>query len=151
VLILALAACGGGGAGAPSGPRAIAFTDVATTHMARHDTGATVYVAASAASQTTLERLVPSALAQPGRVLVAAFQGEQSTGGYAIRITKIELDADRLIVHVALTVPAKDALVTQALTSPAHVVSVASADIASAKMAVLLDASGAQIARTNIT
>ena len=119
--------------------------------MAAHDSGATVYVGASASSQATLKRLIPAATALADRTLVAAFQGEQRSGGYTITITKLELDGERLLVHVKLVVPAADAMVTMALTSPAHVVSVRTTDIAAAKVAVMIDESGSAIAQTNVT
>ncbi len=44
-------------------------------------------------------RLFNLVIADPEERFVAAFQGTQRTGGYAIRITAIERDGDRLIVH----------------------------------------------------
>jgi predicted amidohydrolase len=151
LVVFALAACGGGGSRAASGPREIAFSEVTATNMAAHDSGATVYVAASASSQATLRRLISAATASADRTLVAAFQGEQRSGGYTVTITKLELDGERLLVHVKLVVPAADAMVTMALTSPAHVVSVLTSEIAAAKVAVMIDESGTAIAQTNIT
>jgi hypothetical protein len=126
------------------------FTEVARTQQSRHDGGAAVVVGASDQTRDTITRLVPEARAGGDQVLEAAFQGQQRTGGYAITITKLELIGDRLLVHAVFTAPPQDAIVTQVLTSPAHVVSVARGDIAGAKTAVLLDESGAERARTNI-
>jgi hypothetical protein len=151
LVVFTLAACGGGGSRAAAGPREIAFSEVTATNMAGHDSGATVYVAASASSQATLRRIVPAATASADRTLVAALQGEQRSGGHTITITKLELDGERLLVHVKLVVPAADAMVTMALTSPAHVVSVLTSEIAAAKVAVMIDESGSTVAQTNIT
>lgn len=150
LVIVALMSCGGASRGA-AGPREIAFREVTATNMAAYDSGATVYVAASASSRAVLRRLIPAASASADRTLVAAFQGEQRSGGYTISITKLELDGERLVVHVTLVVPAADAMVTMALTSPAHVVAVTTTDIAAAKVAVMIDESGSVIAQTNIT
>ncbi len=152
-----LASCGGGGVGTrgtvsptPSS-RAIAFTEVVSTAQARHDSGPTLVIGTSDASRATIARVIPNAGVAWGRVLVAALQGEQRTGGYSIHITRIERTGDRLDVHATFTEPAKDAMVTQVLTSPAHVVSIASADASGVREAVLLDESGAERARTNVS
>ena len=148
-----MAACGGAGV-APSASaqpaRTVAFVEVATLQNARYEGDAAVFVGASGAAAAAIVAIVPQASAAPGRVLVAAFEGDQRTGGHAIRIDTIERDGDRLVVHATVTVPAPGSLVTQVLTSPAHVVSVAEADVAGARVAVLLDHGGAERARENI-
>lgn len=103
------------------------------------------------ASRATLTRLIPSATAPDGRVLVAAFQGQQNTGGFAIRITAIERRGDQLVVRATFGSPGPGAIVTQAFTSPAHVVSIASADVAGLREAVLLDSTGAERAKATLT
>jgi len=153
-------ACGGsralsGGSATPSsaasGPVGVPFTEVLATAMARHDSGPTVFVGATATSQATITRLLSVTPSSQDLVLVAAFQGEQRTGGFAIAITKIERDRDRLIVHATFVTPQAGSITTQVITSPAHVVSVRAVDVAGARVAVLLDQSGAQQAQTNIT
>jgi hypothetical protein len=104
----------------------------------------------SAATAARIVALVPQASAAPGRVLVAAFAGEQRTGGFAIRIDIVERVGPRLVVRATFTRPSPGALVTQALTSPAHVVSIAQADAAGASEALLLDAGGTERARTTL-
>jgi hypothetical protein len=131
--------------------RAIAFIEVASTAQARHDSGPTLIVATSDASRATIIRLIPSANMPSGRVLVVALQGEQRTGGYSIHITRIERTGDRLDVYATFTEPPQDSFVTQVLTSPAHVVSIASADANGVREAVLLDESGIERARTKAT
>ncbi|MDP9252013.1 MAG: protease complex subunit PrcB family protein, partial [Chloroflexota bacterium] len=89
--------------------------------------------------------------APSGRVMVVAFQGQQNTGGYAIRITSVERRGDQLLVRATFTRPGPDAFVTQVLTSPAHVVSIAAADAAGLREAILFDESGAERARATTT
>ena len=86
----------------------------------------------------------------PDRLLVGAFQGSQRTGGYAITIDRITRDGDRLIVRATFTEPPPGAIVTQVLTSPAHVVSIGSADAAGLRTVILLDAMGNERARTGM-
>ena len=142
LLALALAACGGA-ALSPSGARPVFFSEVLSTQNAAYDGGAAIVVGAAA------ERTA-GAPAPAGRVLVAAYQGGQRTGGYGIRVDRIERDGDRLVVHATFASPAPGSMVTQALTSPAHIVSVAEADVAGARTAILLDASGTERARSEI-
>jgi len=131
--------------------RAIAFTEVVSTAQARHDSGPTLVIGTSDASRATIAGVIPNASLASGRVLVAAFQGEQRTGGYAIHIAKIERTGDRLDVYATFTEPRQDSFVTQVLTSPAHVVSIASADASGVGEAVLLDQNGAERTRTKTT
>lgn len=56
-------------------------------------------------------------------VVVAVFQGEKPTGGYGIRVTAVaDKDAARE-VWVSLAEPEEGCAVTQAVTSPYHVIS----------------------------
>jgi hypothetical protein len=155
VLVL-LSSCGGtagsGGAVSPTpSSGSVAFTEVATTAQAHDDSGPTVIVGTSDASRAAIVRLVPGTTASAGRVMVAAFQGQQYTGGYAIHITAIERRGDQLVVRATFTSPGPGAVVTQVLTAPAHVVSIGAADAAGLREAVLLDESGTQVARVIIT
>src|SRR6266542_3440043 len=147
LLALTLAACAAGGV---SGATPVAFTDVTSVQNTAHTGDARIVVTTDAASASDLVRLVPAATGPAGRALVAAFQGQQRTGGYAIRITAIERQGQHLIVHATFTAPARDAIVIQILTSPAHVVSVAASDVSGVRDAVLLDDSGAERARANV-
>jgi hypothetical protein len=158
LLLVLLAACGSvgsdGGAVSPSpspSPRSIAFTDVASTSQARQVSGVTIAVGTTDALRATIAQQVPGVTATPGRVTVAVFQGQKSTGGYAVRISAIERRGPQLVVHATFGAPGPGAIVTQVLTSPAHVVSIASADATGLTEAILVDDSGAAIARTSIT
>jgi len=129
----------------------VAFAEVAATSQAAHDSGATLVVGLSDASRAIITRLIPAAAVQADRVLVAAFQGDQRTGGYGIQITRIERRGDQLVVSATFTEPKPDSMVTQALTSPAHVVSIAAADAVGVRGAILLDGGGVERARINTT
>ena len=154
--VLLLVSCGStvgsGGAVSPTpAARSVAFTEVGATGQAGHDSGATLVVGSSDASRAIIARLVPSVAIPADRVLVAAFQGQQRTGGYGIRVTAIERRGDQLVVTAMFIEPKPDSIVTQALTSPAHVVSIAAADATGLREAILVDGSGAQRARINTT
>jgi hypothetical protein len=143
---------GSGGAVSPTpSTRSVAFTEVGTTGQAGHDSGATLVVGASDASRAIITRLLANVTMPADRVLIAAFQGQQRTGGYAIRITAVERRGDQLVVSATFTQPKPDDIVTQALTSPAHVVSIAAADAAGLREAILVDGAGAQRARVTVT
>ena len=103
------------------------------------------------ASRAKITQLVSGGTVTPGRVLVAAFQGQQNTGGYSVQITAIERNGDQLVVHATFGVPGPGAMVTQVLTSPAHVVSIAAADTTGLREAILLDQTGVEVARTSTT
>lgn len=55
-------------------------------------------------------------------IVVAVFQGQQPTGGYAVEVEAVQRIGRRAVVHVAQTAPEPDDMVTMALTSPYHVV-----------------------------
>ncbi len=131
-----------------SGARDVAFTSVAFTAMSGYDGEAAVLVGSNDATRARIRQLVPGASLAPERVLVAALQGSQRTGGYAVHISSIERDGERLIVHAAFAEPRPDSIVTQVLTSPADVVSIAAADAQGVSQVVLLDETGAERARS---
>ena len=157
-LALALGACGGPALAPPpatasqaSAPRSVPFVEVAGTPNSRYgDDSEALIVGTSAATAARIVALVPQASAAPGRVLIAAFSGAQRTGGFAIHIDAVQRDGDRLVVRATFTEPSPGAFVTQALTSPAHVVSIAQADAAGASEALLLDAGGTERARATL-
>jgi len=131
--------------------RSVAFTEVAATSQAQDDSGEMLVVGTTDAARAKIAGLVPNATAPSGRVLVAVFQGQQNTGGYSVQITAIERNGDQLVVRATFAVPGPGAIVTQALTSPAHVVSIAAADATGVKEAILIDGSGAEHLRINTT
>jgi hypothetical protein len=131
--------------------RSVAFTEVVATSQSRHTGGATLVVGTTDASRATIAQLVPNATAPAGRVLVAVFEGQQNTGGYTIRVSAIERRGDQLVVRATFGAPGPGAIVTQMLTSPAQVVSIANADAAGLREAILVDDSGVEQARVTIT
>lgn len=74
---------------------------------------------------------------------ITAYQGEQSSGGYTIRIERITRAGTELRVQARFTEPAPGSFNTMALTSPAHTVVVDE----TADLVVLYDASGVERAR----
>lgn len=59
--------------------------------------------------------------------VVAAFMGQRNTGGYSIKITRVEA-GERIVVHVKESSPPPDAMVTMALTAPYHTVVIPRSD-----------------------
>ena len=59
-----------------------------------------------------------------GRTYVLVAWGEKPTGGYAVEVTDVTVDGETLHLAVALSEPASDATVTQALTYPHALVAV---------------------------
>ena len=131
--------------------RSVAFTEAGVTGQAAHDSGPTLVVGTSDASRRVITRLFASVTIPADRVPIAVFQGEQRTGGYGVHVTAIERHGDQLVVRATFTEPKPDAMVTQALTSPAHIVTIAAADAVGLREAILIDGSGAQRARINTT
>lgn len=137
ILIAAsLVACGGAGSPAPASPspvtdRAVDFLVVSTTSQSGH--------------QDEPARI---AVQQEGdRLRISVHQGLQRTGGFSIRVTKVERSRTTLRIHASFNEPGPGAIVTMALTSPAHVVSIAKEDAAGLRDAVLVDQRGAERAR----
>ncbi len=64
------------------------------------------------------------------RVAIVAALGEKRTGGYSIEITRVTLRGSLLTVKATVTEPARDAIVTQALTYPFDVVWISAARLA---------------------
>ncbi len=58
------------------------------------------------------------------RWLVTAYQGQKSTGGFAIRVEKVTVGGTVLRVRARFTEPARGAITTQVLTSPAHAIGI---------------------------
>jgi len=129
----------------------VTFTEVAYVSYGRHDSGPAIVVGTNDQWRATLTRLVDGATVPAGRVAVAAFQGQQTSGGFSIHIERIERTGDQLVVHATFSEPAPGSMNTMALTSPVHVVSIAAADAAGLREAILVDGAGAQRARINTT
>lgn len=61
-------------------------------------------------------------------MLIASFQGLRATGGYGIEIIKITETANNLEVYIKDVSPGPGCIVTQALTSPYHIVKLQKSD-----------------------
>ena len=140
----------GGGTGNAT-PRNVTFAELAYVAYGRHDSGPAIVVGTNDHWRATLARLVEGTSVPAGRVAVAAFQGEQSSGGYSIHVERIERNGDQLIVHAKFGEPAPGSMNTMALTSPVHVVSIAAADAAGLSEAVLVDQTGTERAKATLT
>jgi len=132
-------------------PRNVTFTEVTYVAYGRHDSGPAIVVGTNDQSRATLARLVDGAKVPDDRVAVAAFQGQQTSGGFSIQIERIERSGDQLLVHAKFSEPKPGSMNTMALTSPVHVVSIAAADATGVREAVLLDSSGTLHVRINTT
>lgn len=141
-IAIVVVACGAGSGGTPLID--VDHTEHASSALSTHvDTTPLVIVATDAATQARLVGLVRGLPpAAQDRVLVAAFQGQQRTGGYAIRITKIVRVDNVLEVRAAFEAPPPDAITIQVITSPVHVVSVPRGQISGVVRVRLLDADG---------
>lgn len=62
-------------------------------------------------------------------ILVAVFSGTKPTGGYAVKITSVYIQEDRMIVEYQEIKPPADIMVTQALTQPYHILSIPKTDL----------------------
>lgn len=147
--LLAILAAACGSTVTSGGRRDVPATVVATTQLSSHDGDTALIVAMTDGARARIAQLVTGASTASDRVLIAVFEGSERTGGYAIRVDRVERDGDTLIVHATFTEPAPGAVVTQVLTSPAQVVSIASSDASGIRTAVLLDAQGNERARVN--
>ncbi len=136
-------------AGCAAAARPVAFADIAAAETSRHSGGPALIVAGTDSARATIASLRPGITLPDGVVLVAVFQGQQPTGGFTVRVTRIEHTGERLVVHATFTKPLDNAFVTQSPTSPLHVVSISVSDAAGLRDAVLLDETGAEVARAS--
>ena len=86
-------------------------------------------------------------LPRDGRVRVTVRLGERRTGGYGIRVRTITRHGPTLTLRCEITTPRDGAIVTQAVTYPAQAVSVDDGLVRGVRVVVLLDQSGAELAR----
>lgn len=124
----------------------IPFTDHGSTQQASYDGGPRI-VAATDPAATDLGQL---ASRDADRLYIAVFAGSQRTGGYGIRVVRIDRAGDALTVRAMFSSPASDALTIQVLTSPANLVSIDRRQAASVREIVLVDQTGAERARGTV-
>ena len=65
----------------------------------------------------------PPAVDFSARMVAAVFLGTRRTGGYRVEVVAMRRDGEALVVEYVERTPGPGALVTQALTSPFHIVS----------------------------
>lgn len=124
----------------------IAFTDHGSTQQSGYDGPARV-AAANAPADAGLGQL---ASPDKTRLYIAVFAGSQRTGGYDIRVVRVDRAGGTLTVRAVFSSPAPDALTIQVLTSPAHLVSIDRQSAAGARDVVLVDQSAAERARGTV-
>ena len=145
VVAATLVGCGGAGAGVMEAGD-IPFADHGSTQQSAHDGGPRI-VAATDPVGVGLGEL---ASRDDGRLYIAVFAGAQRTGGYGIRVVRVDRAGDTLTVRAMFNVPAPDALTIQVLTSPAHLVSIGRQSATGARAVVLVDQSAAERARGTV-
>jgi PrcB C-terminal len=123
------------------------FTEHGQTAQSRVEDGPQIVVG-PAPSATGLAELVTAP--DPARLYIGVFAGERRTGGFAVKVDRIERTGDRLIVIARFISPPKDALTIQVITTPAQLVSIERQSASGAREAVLLDTSGTEMARTTV-
>ena len=124
----------------------IPFTDHGSTQQSGHH-GAPGIAAATNPAGTGLTHL---ASLTSGRLYIAVFAGAERTGGYGIRVLRVDRAGNTLTVRAMFSSPASDAFTTQVLTSPAHLVSIDRHAAASARDLVLIDQSAVERARSAV-
>ncbi|MEK6225753.1 MAG: protease complex subunit PrcB family protein [Chloroflexota bacterium] len=121
----------------------IPFTEHGSTQQSAYDGGPRVAVATDPAGLGLGEL----AARDDGRLYIAVFAGSQRTGGYGIRVLRVDRAGDTLTVRAMFSSPVPGALTIQVLTSPAHLVSIDRRSAASARDVALVDQSAAERAR----
>jgi len=145
LLLVAAVACGGAGAGV-SDAQGIPFTDHGSTQQSEHEGAARIVVATD--PQGT--GLGPLASRDATRLYIAVFAGAQRTGGYDIRVLRIDRSGDTLKVSAVFSSPAAGAVTIQVLTSPARLVSIERRSAAGTRDVVLVDQSAVERARGTV-
>ena len=127
-------------------PQSIPFSDHGSTQQSAYDGGPRI-AAASDPAATGLGELASRA---DGRLYIAVFAGSQRTGGYGIRVVRVDRAGDTITVRAMFSVPAPGAITIQVLTSPAHLVSIDRPSAAGARDVILIDQSAAERARGTV-
>ena len=122
----------------------IPFTEHGSTQQSANDGASRIAVGTDPAGLGLGEL----ASRDEGRLYIAVFAGSQRTGGYGIRVLRVDRAADALTVHAMFSSPAPNAFTIQVLTSPAHLVSIDRQSAASARDIILVDQSSAERARS---
>ena len=101
------------------------FTTLAHSLTGGQETRAMIAIASEAQLDAAMEAMsspIDLNIDFANYMAIAVFAGSQATGGHDISVTHIEEDAGMLTVTVTKTDPGSTCGVTQALTSPYHIV-----------------------------
>ncbi|KAL0213519.1 hypothetical protein RCL1_007145 [Eukaryota sp. TZLM3-RCL] len=85
--------------------------------------------------ENIIRSLVTSPLDLSNESYIAAFMGEQNSGGYSIQIVSVVIEDNKVSVDVKYATPPPDSFNIMAITSPFHIVKIPKVD-ASATMKV---------------
>jgi hypothetical protein len=121
----------------------VPFTEHGSTQQSAYDGGPRI----AAATDPAGLGLGQLAARDDGRLYIAVFAGSQRTGGYDIRVVRVDRAGDTLTVRAMFSSPVPGALTIQVLTSPAHLVSIDRQSALSAREIVLVDRSAVERAR----
>jgi hypothetical protein len=103
----------------------IAFTSVHRGTQSRIEEPREVTIRTAAEWQTLWNEHAPSERPRVDftkDMVVGVFLGTRPTGGYSVEIVSVEATGEGIVVSYRETQPARDAMLTQALTSPVHLV-----------------------------
>jgi len=134
------------GCGGVTQAQSIPFTDHGSTQQSAYEGPARIAVATDPAAVG----LGALASRDDGRLYIAAFAGSQRTGGYEIRVVRVDRANETLTVRAMFSSPAPGALTIQVLTSPGHLVSIDRRSAVGARDVVLVDQSAAERARGTV-
>ena len=126
--------------------QSIPFTEHGSTQQSAHDGGPRI----AAASDPASLGLGELAMRDDGRLYIAVFAGSQRTGGYGIRVVRVDRAGGTLTIRAMFSSPAADAVTVQVLTSPAQLVSIDRQSAGGARDIVLIDQSAAERARSAV-
>lgn len=132
------------GCGTVTQAQSIPFTEHGSTQQSAYDGAPGIVIATDPATLGLAEL----ASREEGRLYIAVFAGAQRTGGYDIRVVRVDRAGNILTVRAMFSSPPKDALTIQVLTSPAHLVSIDRRSSTGARDVVLVDQSAAERARS---
>ena len=111
-------------------PATVSFTTLNTGTRAAQVTARKNYAAGDATGLEKLWALAfgANATSTPAinfdkQEVIGIFAGEKPTGGYAIKVTKVEDSATERTIHIALVVPGAKCVTTQSVTSPYTIIS----------------------------
>ena len=141
VAALVLVNCGG-----VMQTQGIPFTEHGSSQHSGNDSAATIAVG----TDPTALGLGALASRDDSRVYIGVFAGSQNTGGYGIRVTRVDRSGETLTVRATFSSPAPGALTIQVLTSPAQLISIDRQSAAGAREVVLVDQSAAERARGTV-